>query len=383
MSLTGYTYGIGVAPQLASAQVLSFMTVRLTFSEPMTLDTALLLPANYVVSAGVGSDARAALSLVPGPGVSPTFVDLYLDGPMTPGVGNYTVEVTNVVDAVGNTIDPAHDTLTFGPGPNDFRVLLVTPVESNLLRVYFTQEPRHLSPLGDTDALSRLNWSISIASGLAPAPVVERVENALARPLDVPGYAAAWSVDLRVDRVLQQRAWYLVVASSAIVSATGVTLSLSPYDRGTSPGIMVPPERRPRRPRTTTRGTDFFFDTFAGRYVLTSSGDIAVHSGLDALKKRIIRRLITTPGSFSHLPSYGAGLRAKRLFTSTEVASMRGAILRQVRQEEEVADASVAIDLHESRLYVKVTVRVKVRTGGAFALGFEVPEEGPILLSAA
>ncbi len=264
-----------------------------------------------------------------------------------------------------------------------FRVLLATPINSNTVRVFLSREPRHRSPLSGKDSLNRLNWTISIVSGPGTIPVVETVENTQPRPTAVSGEPQAWSVDLRTDRRVLAATTYLTVAGSAITSAAEAPMAAPPFDRDDHPGIALPRPRRPQRPTAVRIGVDLFYDPFQARFILDAKGDIDVHGGLDALKKRIIRRLLSTPGGFIHLPGYGVGLRVKELNRTTDLADLRLRVARQVRLEDEVARASADV----ARLapgVILVSVKVRTRRGEAFGLTFEVPREegGDILVAA-
>lgn len=48
--------------------------------------------------------------------------------------------------------------------------------------------------------------------------------------------------------------------------------------------------------------TDFYFD-------ISPTGDIESVSGLNNLKEALFRRLITTPGTLVHRPTYGVGIK--------------------------------------------------------------------------
>lgn len=124
-------------------------------------------------------------------------------------------------------------------------VLFVIPADGRTLRVYLSEEPRHVSPLGSTDALNRLLWAVSATAGPGASPVVVRAQNVVARPLDVPEVPGAWSVDLVLDTRVLLSTLYLTVGSAALASADGDTLAPSPNDRGTCPGCdRAPPRAR-------------------------------------------------------------------------------------------------------------------------------------------
>lgn len=113
MPLFGEFEGEGVAPTVVSAEALSGDRVRVTFSEAMTLEAALIDPTNYVITEDMGSDARTVVDVSANGQLEPTYVILTLDGTLTPGTENYEVEVSNVRDLALNDIDTDADTATF------------------------------------------------------------------------------------------------------------------------------------------------------------------------------------------------------------------------------------------------------------------------------
>jgi len=258
-----------------------------------------------------------------------------------------------------------------------FFVIFWTPAASNVARVFLNVEPTHQSVLGATDVLNRLNWNVSLVSGPGTSPVIEQVENAQAQPTAVDGYPLAWSVDLRLDRPITQATSYLVVASN-LVAFNGAALAAPPFDRGVSAGDMLV---RPRwQPPVVKGAIDYRYETFEGRYSVDSRGDIDVHTGVEYLKKRVFRRLLSHPGGFFHLPDYGVGLRPKVLMSTTDIARTQKAIEKQVLAEEDVAAVSVAVSLLASSALL-VVIKVKARTGGGFDATLEVPTIGPIVVS--
>lgn len=259
-----------------------------------------------------------------------------------------------------------------------FRVLFVTPVGSNTLRVFLASEPRHYSTLSLDDALFRDNWSISVLSGPGLVPVVERVENAQARPNEFPTIPGAWSIDLRTNTRVLTNTTYLTVASPNLVSAFGAPMAAAPDDRDDHPGIAVIRPRRPQRSLQVTPSDsrkDLHYDTLRGIWILDSKSDIALHDGLDALKKRVIRRLISVLGGFYHLPEYGANLKAKELFNATKLSLIRRDALDQIRREEEVRKVSVlATSPASGVLVLNVSITASFGTVN-FDLGRDVEQD--------
>ena len=271
-----------------------------------------------------------------------------------------------------------------------FRVVLATPVNSNTVRAFLSKEPRHISPLSANDALNRLNWDLSIFSGPGKIPEVEAVENAQPRPgllgpIDTGGtigpIPTGWSVDLRLARRILQATTYLTLAGAAIDSADGADdMAAAPDDRDDHPGITV--ERDPVRRQPVivqNAGVDLRYDFFEGRYLLDAKADLDVHAGAEFLKKRIIRRLISRPGGFFHLPTYGVGLTVKEPFNATRLAQLRGEILRQIRQEEDVEDLSVDVASTAPGVLI-IKIRARTARGEGVSLGLEFREDGQVFV---
>jgi hypothetical protein len=119
---------------------------------------------------------------------------------------------------------------------------------------------------------------------------------------------------------------------------------------------------------------DYNYDTFTGLFVVDSKGDISTHGELASLKKRILRRLMSSPKGFYHLDDYGVGLKTKEKFDSTSLAKIRADAMRQILLEDEVA--KVAVDVTASAGVLFLRIRVETRSSEKFSMGVEVPEDG-------
>jgi hypothetical protein len=124
-------------------------------------------------------------------------------------------------------------------------------------------------------------------------------------------------------------------------------------------------------------GADLRYDTFDGLLVLDSRSDIDVQAGVEALQKRILRRLMSRPGGFFHLPRYGVGLRAKEVRRTTSLMVLRADVEAQVREEDEVEDVSVEVSAPTTGVLV-VIVRASLTWNRTMVLTVSVPDDGPI-----
>jgi hypothetical protein len=104
----GHFSGAGTAPQVsAGAQVYGYANkITVTFNEPMgDIAGSLVAAGNYSIT-GVSSPAVSSVTYI-----DPTHVTLNLGSDF--GIGLHTVTAINVMDAVGNVIDAAHDDANF------------------------------------------------------------------------------------------------------------------------------------------------------------------------------------------------------------------------------------------------------------------------------
>ena len=123
--------------------------------------------------------------------------------------------------------------------PIPFTVLIAIPLNSNTIRVFFSEEPRHQSSLSANDVLNRLNWEVQVQTGPASVPVVTLIENVQPQPAQFPmTFPEAWSVDVRTDRQLRFGTTYLTIAGVAIEAVDGDSLQPDPDDRDDHPGIV-------------------------------------------------------------------------------------------------------------------------------------------------
>lgn len=111
---------------------------------------------------------------------------------------------------------------------------------------------------------------------------------------------------------------------------------------------------------------------FKGDFVLTPTGDIDVISGLENLKQALFHRIITSPGSLVHRPTYGVGI--KDYLNGPASLSLQTELARRIQEQlildprvEEVL--GVGFSFTDSRPdLTRIVVRVKPR--GYDELGF-------------
>lgn len=263
-----------------------------------------------------------------------------------------------------------------------FEVLLASPVASNAFEVVFTGKPVGVSNVDPASATNRLNYTLSVTSGGGTFPVVTSVVDL--EPAD-DVQAGAWRVRVNTDRRLLLDTTYLVVVSNVTREEDGAGLAPAPGDRASFLGAAVARPLRQPRPVAVDVGVDFFYDFFGGRapsgaYVLDAKSDYDVHAGREALRKRVIRRIISSPGGFFHLPRYGVGLRVKEPLRTTDLNDIQETIQRQVDEEPDVLQSAVQVALVDrSVLFIQVTARTRRQE---VRLEFEAGPDAPLAVLA-
>lgn len=262
----------------------------------------------------------------------------------------------------------------WGSGAEPPRLVSANAIRENAIRLVFDQAVRLDDSGGPRDG-ARIDFY-----GVLPVVGTVGLDGEPARPVSVARVAPAGSggaaVELGLDRPLTH--W----PSRYVVTAFGVwSLSGFPIDPEASSavveGVRAAKAPRPRADSAEIVGADIALPftasaanasrgigTLLGAYTVDATGDFAWDAGLTTLMKRVLRRLFTEPGTFSHLPSYGLGLRnkVKRLATATELRRLEREAESQVRREPEVESCSVRI-AHRGAGIHDMSVKVKTRFG--------------------
>lgn len=115
-------------------------------------------------------------------------------------------------------------------------------------------------------------------------------------------------------------------------------------------------------------------EALLGTFRVDAQGDYAFDEGIETLRKRVIRRLITAKGGFAHLPNYGVGIPTlgKRLAVAANLATVAADAEAQIASEPDVADVGVRAIIDPTTPSV-VRFQVRVRTKEGKASSFDIP----------
>lgn len=247
--------------------------------------------------------------------------------------------------------------------------LLDPPDASNPLRYAFSPDPSTTGADGDAprevtavsaDYARDPTTGLVIGQGLLIDVVLDRPMTPFpARYLavvnnlfDVSGTSSITSASLGFDAVFKQ------LQEPTLEAGLPTRDVANPQTRD----AMLDPLPDPNNPRNL------------GTFVVDDTGDLAFDEGLTSLKKRILRRLVTTPGAFLHLPGYGVGIPTygKQLGQAAVLARLAADSESQIAREPEVARVRVRPVLDQNNPGL-VRFQVLVRTKVGAAQRFDVP----------
>ncbi len=241
-------------------------------------------------------------------------------------------------------------------GATEFRYLGLVPYAQNELLAVFSQALIIDQFQGFSSADNPANWVITPQDPRIPAgPPADTYE--VPEDTGVPTYLPevaeieADEVDPRQLRVrfnvpLEPRVIYELTISDTVRGADCRKIADSP-SRSTKALFRG----KPIAPRLVNDDLqrDWAMEFFpvdpnqpASTWRLDSSTDIGIQDSTASLKKRIIRHILSSPGSFKHLGlEYGINIGVKQLGRSGELQRAANRIAEKVREEPDVREASV------------------------------------------
>ena len=100
-------------------------------------------------------------------------------------------------------------------------------------------------------------------------------------------------------------------------------------------------------------------DTYGADVDLASTGDLATVDGKTLVQQRLLRRLLTAPGTYIWHPDYGAGLPAYVGVAQSpaKLRELRAIVLQQIQQESGIARTpvpTVSLQSDNNNLYCQI-----------------------------
>ena len=318
---------------ILEAVPLSRFAVRVVFSEnvkqvdPGDADDA-LNPANYTLVAGFPIPEFLVTEGEDGASTVLNFVSAL------PGPELVELSVANIVSAVDGTVvssDPVEFTTL-----STLQATSILQLDLRSFRITFSVPVQLFNPQAPDDGLNPDNYPVSSFQATVPDPQA------------VIGSEDGLSVVVQMDQPLPAQA-EIVVRPENIISAENETIVIGPtalrfVARGE--GIVPVQQIEPLAGRfdlaNPQTGRDAGNEPL-GTFSITEIGDIRNDTGREYLRKRIYRRLSTTPGGFFHLPNYGLRPEDKELVTLTTLRRLQNNIEAQVLEEPDVLSVSATL----------------------------------------
>lgn len=259
-------------------------------------------------------------------------------------------------------------------------------VAENVVRLRFTQPVRLTGIFDVGDAADPSHYAFApsaTSSGLDGTPARAVLASSAAYSAEpLPGPDPRCFVDVVLDRPLTPYpSVYAVVVSGVATLAgqpidpTAASLSFIGSFKQVVPADATSPHpaRDFANPQTLAALTaaasgapaGALSDPSLGAFAVDVTGDYALDQGLQALKKRIYRRLTSRPGAFLHLgEGYGVGIPAagKKLASAATLGRMASKAEEQISLEPEVAQVKVRA-LSQNTGLVRFVVLVRTRAG--------------------
>lgn len=239
-----------------------------------------------------------------------------------------------------------------------------------VVRVELSSEPQHRSVTAPGDALNPATWQITVPSTGRVLTVISvaEINPTTYELLTLEEFDSHYVAMLVASPDLRDLSGVPVVPT---ISATfaGVRLEATSTDekRTVRQGLALRDIANPPTPNSPVGGT----------LEITSAGDYKSVEGAALVRKLILRRLVSKPRDFFHLPDYGLGLREKEPLPSTDLVKLKKAIEQQVELEPEVdaVQARVAFDYGRNVLLINLKVRLK-KTGQQIEIGLPLGSGG-------
>lgn len=262
-----------------------------------------------------------------------------------------------------------YGTTPYGSVVADLFIVSAFAVSDRVVRVQLSKPPQFDLKTKAGDVTNPRTWLITRAdTGIAFT--VLRIEPA---PVETP---ETW--DITVLEKFGSKNVTHVVSSSTLLDAGGSLIDEP--DQYNFPGALnsdiATVEAQAGKRRATVKDLENpQFDRGArtgGTLKIKANGDYQLHSGTEMVKKLILRRILSRPGSFWHLPNYGLGIRVKEPLPSGDLVSLQRAIVDECKKEPEVSDVVAKVSQDRNALTLVIYARLKA-TGQSITLPVDVP----------
>jgi hypothetical protein len=249
---------------------------------------------------------------------------------------------------------------TTGP---DFGV--VYAAGDRFVHVEFDAPPQAVSPNAPGDALNPATWSIvgTTTGRVFTVLAVKRISATVFEIFTLEEFDPHFA-DIELSSSTLRNAAGIPIGAAIAASFRGVRLeATSTYEKRTVVKGNAPRDfANPPTPNSPVGGT----------FEIDSGGDYELSIGAPLLRKLVLRRLVSAPGDFFHLPEYGVGLREKDPLPVNDIRALKRAIENQISMEPEVESVQANVSIGGN--VVNIQLLVKTRPAGeTIEVGLSIP----------
>jgi hypothetical protein len=238
-------------------------------------------------------------------------------------------------------------------------------IATNIVRLTLTGPAMHTSATAPGDAINPATWTIQRMDNLAYINAV------YVKPVTPNIY------DITCLQPFGTNAVQLTISTITLLDVNGVVCvpprhanfagiqnedDVNPVARAAINRQVGRDIANPPTPRTDLG--------VVGGTMLVKGGDYQSVTGVDLVRKLILRRIITMPGEFFHLPDYGLGIGEKEPMTTSALLKLKSRAEKQIRKETEVVDAAVSITSMSNGTLI---LQVRAKTKGGQVADVTVP----------
>ena len=254
--------------------------------------------------------------------------------------------------------------MTFGTSPYGtssygggtvLSVLSCRATSTHTVLVELAAPPLAESAIGDGDALNPASWFVRLAD--------------LSFTFTVMAVRKVSLTEFELRTLEPLRNWLTVhEAGAPLLMRMSGGLRITAPRSATFRGVVVEGDRavnplhRYDFANNPTGGS-----TVGGTLKVNSGGTYARDSGTSLVRKMVIRRILTMPGSFFSIPpeDFGADLRIGGLFNPSSLPQLKASLERELLKEPDTTEATVSLVYQQG--VITITARVKS------VLGVQVP----------
>lgn len=227
-----------------------------------------------------------------------------------------------------------------GSGGSAISISGARALSTHSVVVTLSSAPQNEDPFKSGDVLNPQTWTVQQLVSLDFFTIIAvRCHDALLNEFEIQ------TLEPLDNHLIQHQVKSLTLRSSAGVLITapheadfaGLVEEIDPVAKTDQRRFPTRDLANPPTPAESGEGG------IGGTLRIDSDGDYTTVSGVELVKKLVLRRLFTKPGGFFHLPNYGFGLAIKEPVRGGDVITLKADLERAMKLEPDVDRALATV----------------------------------------